>query len=113
MSSTDGILKQKYPAKAHIQRVVSYLKKSIPITAGDSGVVYVESARSKLWPNSDQEAPFRQDRYFYYLTGCELPDCHVIYDLAKHQTTLFIPPVDEGDVIWSGLPISPEEALKK
>lgn len=113
MPSIDEILRQKYPAKAHFRRVVSYLKRSIPITAGDSGVIYVESAKSKLWPNSDQEAPFRQDRYFYYLTGCELPDCYVIYDLAKQQSTLFIPPIVANDVIWSGLPVLPDEALRK
>ena len=112
MPSTDEILKRKYPAKAHLQHVSEYLKGS-PSGVGDCGVIYLEAAKSKLWPNSDQEAPLRQDRFFYYLTGCELPDCHVVYDISKKQSTLFIPPIVDEAVVWSGLPLSPEEALRK
>lgn len=63
--------------------------------------------------DNDQEAPFRQRRYFYYLTGCELPDCSVVYDVKSGKSTLFIPPVVEDEVIWSGLPLMKEEALKR
>lgn len=112
--STDSFLRSnKYPAKSHCARVADYLKRSSDSAAGDAGVIYLESSRAKLWPNSDQEAPLRQDRYFYYLTGCELADCHLIYDLSKHRSTLFIPPVVDEEVIWSGLPLSPTEALKR
>jgi Xaa-Pro dipeptidase len=52
----------------------------------------------------------RQRRFFYYLTGCELADSHLIYDLATETSTLFIPPVDPEDVIWSGLPVLADEA---
>lgn len=52
----------------------------------------------------------RQRRYFYYLTGCNLPDSHFIYDIANSRSTLFIPDVDPDDVIWSGEPITPAEA---
>jgi len=55
----------------------------------------------------------RQRRYFYYLTGCPLPDCHLIYDLQTSKSTLFIPPVDPESVIWSGLPVTKDEALKR
>lgn len=46
-----------------------------------------------------------------YLTGVDLPDCALIYDIATEHSTLFIPPIDPDSVIWSGLPLSPEEAL--
>ncbi|TLS30768.1 hypothetical protein PpBr36_02541 [Pyricularia pennisetigena] len=52
-------------------------------------------------------------RYFYYLTGCELPDCYFTYDIATSRSTLYIPPVDPESVIWSGLPMSASEALQK
>jgi Xaa-Pro dipeptidase len=55
----------------------------------------------------------RQRRYFFYLTGCNLADSYVIHDIDTARTTLFIPPVDPESVIWSGLPMSPEEALSK
>ena len=55
----------------------------------------------------------RQRRYFNYLTGCQLADCHFAYDIASDRSTLFIPPIDPDDVIWSGLPLSPDDALQK
>lgn len=55
----------------------------------------------------------RQRRYFYYLTGCPLADCHYIYDMNSAKSTLFIPPVDPESVIWSGLPVMKDEALEK
>jgi Xaa-Pro dipeptidase len=53
----------------------------------------------------------RQRRYFYYLTGCALPDAYFTYDIATDKSTLFIPPIDAKAVIWSGLPLSAHEAL--
>jgi Xaa-Pro dipeptidase len=55
----------------------------------------------------------RQRRYFYYLTGCEVPDCYYTYDIATDKSTLFVPPIDAESVMWSGLPLSPAEALAK
>ncbi len=55
---------------------------------------------------------YRQRRYFYYLTGCALPDCALSYDISIDKLTLFIPPVDPESVIWSGLPLTAEEALR-
>ena len=56
--------------------------------------------------------PCRQRRYFYYLTGCNLADCHFAYDIASSRSILFIPPIDPDDVIWSGLPVSVDDALR-
>lgn len=33
--------------------------------------------------------------------------------MSKQKLTLFIPPVDPDEVIWSGLPVLPNEAMKK
>jgi Xaa-Pro dipeptidase len=46
------------------------------------------------------------------MTGCDLPESYVTYDIAKDKLTLFIPPINPEEVIWSGLPMSAEEALK-
>lgn len=51
-----------------------------------------------------------QRRYFYYLSGCAVPDCHLTYDTSADKLTLFIPPIDPESVIWSGLPLSQEQA---
>ena len=54
----------------------------------------------------------RQRRYFYYMTGCALPDSYFAYDIATQKSTLFIPPIDAESVLWSGLPLSEDEALE-
>lgn len=55
----------------------------------------------------------RQRRYFFYLSGCDLPDSYLTYDIRTEKLTLFIPPIDPDSVIWSGLPLQPKEALQK
>lgn len=100
-------LKGKYPAKRHAQRVADYIRSKVP---GASGVLYLEGRATKLLEDNDEAEPFRQRRYFYYLTGCPLADCHYMYDLDADKSTLFIPPIDPDSVIWSGLPVSVDEA---
>ena len=58
-------------------------------------------------------APSSQRRFFYYLTGVPLADCHLIHEIETAKSTLFIPPVNPETVIWSGLPLSAEEAKEK
>jgi Xaa-Pro dipeptidase len=55
----------------------------------------------------------RQRRNFFYLSGCTLPDSYLTYTIETDELTLFIPPVDPESVIWTGLPLSPDEALEK
>lgn len=56
MASYDKTLAGKYPGKLHAQKVVSYLRSKIP---GADGVIYVESKKSKLHEDCDQEEHFR------------------------------------------------------
>ncbi|KAK4667736.1 uncharacterized protein QC764_001330 [Podospora pseudoanserina] len=102
------ILQGKYPAKQHAKRVSDYIRDKIP---NATGVLYLEGRATKMIEDNDSEEHFRQRRYFYYLTGCPLADSYVIHDMDSSKTTLFIPPVDPESVIWSGLPVSTEEAL--
>ncbi|KAK4233557.1 peptidase M24, structural domain-containing protein [Achaetomium macrosporum] len=106
----DTILQGKYPAKRHAKRVVEYIRSKVPDA---TGVLYLESRVTKLLEDNDEPEPFRQRRFFYYLTGCELADSYVIHDMDSSKTTLFIPPINPESVIWSGLPVSPEEAMQK
>ncbi|RYP53492.1 hypothetical protein DL768_001529 [Monosporascus sp. mg162] len=106
----ERILKGKYPAKAHAKRVAEYIRSKIPDA---SGIIYLEGRADALLEDSDEPIPFRQRRAFFYLTGVDAADCYLIYDMSKEHSTLFIPPVDPDSVVWSGLPLSPEEALIK
>jgi Xaa-Pro dipeptidase len=45
------------------------------------------------------------------MTGCAFPDAYFTYNIETEKSTLFIPPIDPESVIWSGLPLSEEEAL--
>jgi Xaa-Pro dipeptidase len=44
------------------------------------------------------------------MSGVNLADSYVIHEIETSKTTLFIPPIDPESVIWSGLPVSAEEA---
>ena len=106
----EATLKEKYPAKAHCRRVSKYLlDQSLP----RDSIIYLEAQKTHMVEDDDQAKHFRQRRYFFYLSGCKLPDAYLIYSIPLDKLTLFIPPVDPDEVIWSGLPESREEALEK
>ncbi|MCJ1337397.1 hypothetical protein MMC09_002679 [Bachmanniomyces sp. S44760] len=110
MEKSDPILSGKYPAKSHAANVGQYLRKRQE--DANDGIIYLEGQKTRMNEDNDQEAPFRQRRYFHYLSGCDLPDSYLIYNLSTQHLTLFIPPIDPDSVIWSGLPLSPHDALK-
>ncbi|MCJ1420289.1 hypothetical protein MMC32_006646 [Xylographa parallela] len=111
MDKTTEILlsNNKYPAKAHAAKVASYLKSKSPSA---NGIIYLEGQKTRLIEDNDEPVPFRQRRYFFYLSGCNLPDSCLTYDIHTQHLTLFIPPIDPDSVIWSGLPVSPAQALQ-
>ena len=96
----------KYPAKVHSQRVADQLRL-------DNGLILLKGEKSAFYTNSDQPCPFRQERYFYYMTGCNEPGCYVTYDIAKDKLTLWIPPVDLTRVYYDGRGSTVEEAMEK
>lgn len=102
----------KYPAKSHAQRIVTNYN-DLKTDADKVDAIYVAGEMARLWPDSDIGVPFRQGRYFLYVTGCSEPDCHVLYHVGSMKLTLYLPPIDEDSVMWSGLPKSPEEALEE
>ena len=78
------------------------------------GLIYLVGRPSKNYEDSDQPVFFRQRRYFYYLTGIDLPDCTVTYDIRRDQLRLWIPPERIGrDVIYNGFTPSPDEIYAK
>lgn len=55
-SSTDTILKGKYPAKEHVRKVVEYIKSKEPEA---EGVLYLEAQKTVMIEDNDEAAPFR------------------------------------------------------
>jgi Xaa-Pro dipeptidase len=107
----DEILAGKYPAKQHAENVARRLRSEHPDVT--DGIILLSSQKTTMLEDCDQEAPFRQRRHFFYLSGCNLADSFLTYDMQTQKLTLYIPPVNADEVIWSGLPESPEEALEK
>lgn len=96
----------KYPAKDHVRRVAEKLGL-------DHGLIAMMATKAANWPNSDMPAPFRQDRYFYYLTGCNEPGTYVTYHIHTGTLTLWLPPIDKARVVWYGRGSTVEEALDR
>jgi Xaa-Pro dipeptidase len=63
--------------------------------------------------DSDQLVPFRQRRYFYYLSGCNESDCYVTYDIHEDLLALYIPKVDLRHAVWGGAGSTIAEAYAK
>ncbi|UPX16723.1 Xaa-Pro dipeptidase [Ascochyta rabiei] len=101
----DGPL-EKYPARQHARRVQEKL-------GIDEGLIYLAGQPAKNNEDSDMPAPFRQRRYFYYLTGCNEPSCHMTYDIQHDILSLFIPRIDPKRVIWNGRGSTLAEAVER
>lgn len=57
-----------------------------------------------------QDNDFRQDDYFFYLTGLETPDAWLAMRVRggrAEETTLFLPTRDPSQEIWTGLKLGP------
>lgn len=77
------------------------------------GLIYLRGRQSTSLEDSDQPQPFRQRRYFYYLTGVDFEDCLATYDIGKDDLRLFIPAANEAEVIWLGPTPSIKECEEK
>lgn len=105
-------MSSKYPAKQHVANVLSKyesLHKS-PVNFD----ILVCSEKRRLWPFSDQEVPFRQNRYFNYISGAyDIADAVVVYQTSENKLTLYLPDLDDEEAMWSGEPISLSQAMEK
>lgn len=95
----------KYNAKGHARRVAE-------AAGSPSALVVLQGEKKVNYSGSDQPRHFRQDRYFYYITGCNEPDCYVTYDIAKDFLTLWLPQADPRRVFYDGRGSTPEEAME-
>lgn len=100
----------KYPAKEHARRVLQHYKSK---TQSTEVAFFVSGEDLELYQYCDQTKPIRQNRYFFYLLGVDIPGSHVLYQGKTDHLTLYLPDIDYDDVMWSGMPLSVEEALNK
>lgn len=77
------------------------------------GLIYLPAQPTIQFEDSDQPLPFRQRRYFFYITGSDEPDQHAVYDIQNDSLTLFIPQKTLREVIYTGPVTTVAEALAK
>ncbi|KAF7948749.1 hypothetical protein EAE96_007941 [Botrytis aclada] len=98
---------EKYPAKLHARNVRKHLGVG-------EGLIYLPGLPSFNYEDSDMPPAFRQRRYFYYITGVNLPDCIVTYNIHRDQLWLWIPPPNSGSsVIYNGARPTIKEIMAK
>lgn len=104
----------KYPAKAHALKVKNHFLAEKKSEKKDGIAFFIASATYTNYPYCDQVAPLRQNRYFHYLSGIDqMAGAFILFNVLNEKLTLFLPNIDDEDIMWSGLPLSPEDALKE
>ncbi len=78
----------------------------------ESAVVYMKGAELMYRYETDYEFPFRQESNFWYLTGVNEPDCHLLLDLNKQEYHLFVPKRDAHYAVWHGR-VKPKEQYQE
>ncbi|KAL4956776.1 peptidase M24, structural domain-containing protein [Aspergillus filifer] len=96
----------KYPAKQHARRVAAKLGVR-------DGLIYLVGKATINWGDSDQPRPFRQRRYFYYLSGVDEADCYLTYDIRNDVLTLYVPDFSLQHAIWMGPTLTVYEAHQR
>ena len=75
----------------------------------ESAIVYMKGAELMYRYDTDYEFPFRQESNFWYLTGVNEPDFHLLLDLKNQEYHLFAPERDAQYAVWHGIVKSKEE----
>jgi Xaa-Pro dipeptidase len=65
-------------------------------------IVYMRGGELSYRYETDYEYPFRQESNFWYLTGVNEPDFHLLLDLQQQEYHLFAPKRNEQFAVWHG-----------
>lgn len=68
----------------------------------EQAIVYMKGGELMYRYETDYEFPFRQESNFWYLTGVNEPDFHLVLDLASREYHLFAPKRDAQYAVWHG-----------
>ncbi|ORE10474.1 Creatinase/aminopeptidase [Rhizopus microsporus var. microsporus] len=96
------------PTKQHYLKVKSLLKSEYT-----SSIIYMKGKPELTRDNTDIELEFRQESYFFYLTGVEEPNFQVVVDLEKDEIYLITPDVSVNDVFWKGPAANKRELMER
>lgn len=101
----DPVSSEKYPARRHAKKVAKEL-------GAKDGLIYLPGKPTLLYEDSDMTPDFRQRKYFYYITGVNVPDCAATYDISSSTLTLWIPFVEPRQALYFGSPPDPQQAKR-
>ncbi|CCH60322.1 hypothetical protein TBLA_0C05260 [Henningerozyma blattae CBS 6284] len=101
---------KKYPAKAHLLKTKKILLNKNKDISESTTAIFIAGEEIEPRKYCDTTKPFRQNRYFFYFSGVDIPAASLLFDFKTEKSTLFLPNIDWDDVMWSGLPQSIEEA---
>ncbi|AGO13874.1 AaceriAGR008Wp [[Ashbya] aceris (nom. inval.)] len=104
---------QKYPAKRHNLNVKKCLLDKNPELKATNTAIFISGEKLEGIKYCDQSKAFRQNRYFYYLSGCNIPASSLLFNFNTEELTLFLPDVEKENIMWSGLPLSIDQAYEK
>lgn len=76
-------------------------------------IIYMKGAELMYRDGTDYEFPFRQESNFWYLTGVNEPDFHLIFDLKERAYHLFAPDRGPQYAVWHGRVKSLEQYQEK
>lgn len=110
--SVDLLKSHKYPAKEHNLNVKGHFLTKNKELSSETTAVFISGEEIEPIKYCDITKQFRQNRYFFYLTGCDIPSSSMLFNFKTEKLTLFLPEVDTDSVMWSGLPMSIEEAYR-
>lgn len=108
----DFIKNNKYPAKRHNLNVKEHLVGNIKSDIDSVGFLIAGNPIEPI-KYCDTTKEFRQERYFSYLSGIDIPSSLIFYDCKTEKLIAFLPEIEWDDVVWGGMPMEPKEALEK
>lgn len=83
-------------SKLHREKLLSLFEEN------QDGVIYLKGAEIMYRYGTDFEFPFRQESNFWYFTGVNEPDYHMLLDVKTGDYHLFAPKRDSHYAVWHG-----------
>ncbi|CAE6516348.1 unnamed protein product [Rhizoctonia solani] len=115
-----ALLEGVYPARLHVTKTVEKLLGFLPdVDRVKTQVLILSGSTTPFRNDTDRELPLRQESNFFYLTGCDVTNSHVMITVSppnaasngpQIKSTLFIPREDPLETMWSPPPPTLEAA---
>ncbi|KAL0095462.1 peptidase M24, structural domain-containing protein [Phycomyces blakesleeanus] len=100
--------KKRISTSYHCRRVGKLLQTN----PNERAVIYHRGGQGAVRDDTDVEVDFRQESYFFYLSGVEHPGFHILVDLYNDTIYLIPPTVPDTEILWKGEPDTAKELLE-